>query len=53
MGEGGGGKRKRQKSGAFPFGLIASAAAPLIGAVAKPILKKFFGRGKRKRKYRT
>ena len=54
MGGGGGvGKRKRKKSGAFPFGLIASGAVPLIGEVAKPILKKIFGRGKRKRKYRT
>ena len=40
-----GGKHKRQKSGAFPFGLIASATGPLIGEVAKPILKKIFGRG--------
>ena len=30
-------KRNRQKGGAFPFGVIASAAAPLIGEVAKPI----------------
>ena len=43
---------KRQKGGAFPFGLIASAAAPLIGEVAKPIFKRNFGRGRRKRKYR-
>ena len=49
---GGGGGRKRQKGGAFPFGLIASAAAPLIGEVAKPIFKKNFERGRRKRKYR-
>ena len=48
----GGGGRKRQKGGAFPFGLIASAAAPLIGEVAKPIFKKNFERGRRKRKYR-
>ena len=48
----GGGGRKRQKGGAFPFGLIASAAAPLIGEVAKPIFKRNFGRGRRKRKYR-
>ena len=36
-GGGGGGRRKRQKGGAFPFGLIASAAAPLVGEVVKSI----------------
>ena len=49
---GAGGRRKRQKGRAFPFGLIASATAPLIGEVAKPIFKNFFGRGRRKRIYR-
>ena len=32
-------KHKRQKGGAFLFGIIASAVAPLIGEVAKPIFK--------------
>ena len=32
-------KHKRQKRGAFLFGVIASAVAPLIGEVTKPILK--------------
>ena len=45
-------KRNRQKGGAFPFGVIASAAAPLIGQVAKPIFNLIYGRGKRKTKYR-
>ena len=45
-------RRKRQKGGAFPFGLIASAVAPLTGEVAKPIFKKIIQRGRRKRKYR-
>ena len=36
------GRHKRQKGGAFPFGLIASAAAPLLGEVAKPMFKKLF-----------
>ena len=45
-------RRKRQKGGAFPFGLIISAAAPFIGEVVKLIFKKNFGRGRRKRKYR-
>ena len=46
------GERKRQRGGAFPFGLIESAAVPLLGEVAKPIFKKIFGRGRRKRKCR-
>ena len=34
-------KRKRkQKGGAFPIRLIASAAGPLLGEIAKPIFKK-------------
>ena len=48
-----GGKKKRkqkQKGKEFPFGLVASAAAPLLGEIAKPILKKFFGRGRKRRK---
>ena len=31
------GRRKKQKEKGFPFGLIASAAAPLLGEIAKPI----------------
>ena len=48
-----GGKKKRkqkQKGKGFPFGLVASAAAPLLGEIAKPTLKKNFGRGKKRRK---
>ena len=30
---------KRQKGKGIPFGLIASAAAPILGEVAKPLLK--------------
>ena len=36
----GGKRRKRRKGGAFPFGLIASAAAPLVREVVKSIFKK-------------
>ena len=55
----GGKKRKRkrkqkqkqeQKGKGFPFGLVASAAAPLLGEIAKPILKNCFGRGIKRRK---
>ena len=43
----GGKKRKRkqkQKGKGFPFGLVASAVALLLGEIAKPIFKKIFGR---------
>ena len=44
-------KRKRtQKGGAIPFGLIASLAAPVLGEIAKPVFKAIFGRGKRRRR---
>ena len=47
----GGKKRKRkrkqkQKGKGFPFGLVASAAAPFLGEIAKLIFKKNFGRGR-------
>ena len=45
---GGGGK----KGGAIPIGIIGYAAALPLGKVEKPIFKHFFGRGRRKRKYR-
>ena len=41
-----GGKKKRkqkQKGKGFPFGLVASAAAPFLSEIAKPIFKKIFG----------
>ena len=41
-------KRKKQKGGAIPLGLLASFAGPVIGEIAKPIFKKILGRGKRK-----
>ena len=40
------------RGGAFPFGLIASAAVPPLGETAKPIFRKNFGRGERRRKRR-
>ena len=36
-------KRKNQKEGAIPLGLIASFAGPLLGEIAKPIFKKIVG----------
>ena len=43
--------RKRQQRGkGFPIGLLASATTPILGEVAKPILKKSFGVRKRKRR---
>ena len=40
-------KKRNQKGKGFPMGVIASLAAPGLGAVAKPIIKKIFGRRKR------
>ena len=41
--------RKRQRSKGFPLRLLASTGAPILGEVAKPILGKIFGRGRRRR----
>ena len=43
-------KKRKQKGGAIPFGLIASLTAPVLGEVAKPILGKMFGRGRRRKR---
>ena len=40
-----GGKKRKQKGGAIPLGLLASIGAPILGEIAKPILGKIFGRG--------
>ena len=42
-------EKKKQREKGFPIGLLASAAAPIPGEVAKPILKNFFGGTKRRR----
>ena len=48
-----GGKRKRrQRGGAFPLGLVASLAGPLLGEVAKPIFKTILGREIQQRRRR-
>ena len=45
-------KRKRtQKGGAIPFGVIASFAAPVLGEIAKPVFKTVLGTVKRKRRW--
>ena len=43
-------RKKRQQGKGFPTCLLASAAAPLLGEIAKPIFKAIFGRGRRKRR---
>ena len=43
---------KKQKGGAFPIGLIASLAGPILGEIAKPIFKKLTGGKIRKRRRR-
>ena len=40
--------KKRQRGKGFPIGLIASAAAPFLGEIVKPIFKKIFGGRKRR-----
>ena len=42
-------RKRRQQGKGFPIGLSASAAAPILGEVAKPLLNKIFG-GKKQRK---
>ena len=43
-------KKRKQKGKGLPIGLIASAAAPFLGEIAKPIFKKNFGGGKKEEK---
>ena len=42
-----GGKKRKQTGGAIPLGLLASIGAPILGEIAKPILGKLFGRGRK------
>ena len=42
---------KDKEAEEFLFGFIASAAAPILGEVAKPLLKEIFG-GRRARRRR-
>ena len=46
------GGRKRQKGGAFPLGLVASLAGPILGEVAKPTFKIILGRRFKKKRRR-
>ena len=43
-------KKRKQKGNRYPIGVIASLAAPVLGAVAKPIKKIFGGRKRPRRK---
>ena len=42
-----GGKKRKQKGAGLPIGLLATIGAPILGELAKPILGKNFGRGRR------
>ena len=42
-------KSTENKGRDFPLGLLASAVAPFLSEIAKPILKKVFGGRKRRR----
>ena len=44
------GKKRKQKGGAIPLGLLASVGAPVLGEIAQPILKFFFGTGRKRRR---
>ena len=41
------GKKRKQKGAGLPIGLLATIGAPILGELAKPILGKNFGRGRR------
>ena len=43
-------RKRKQKGGGIPFGLLASLGAPILGEIAKPILGKILRRGLRKRR---
>ena len=48
-----GGKKRRyrkQRGEGLPIGLIASAAAPFLREITKPIFKKSFGGSRRRRR---
>ena len=45
-----GGKKRKQKGGAIPIGLLASVGPPILGDIAKLILGKIFGRGRKCRR---
>ena len=45
-------RKRRQWSGAIPLGLLASVGAPILGEIAKPILGKILGRGRKRQRIR-
>ena len=42
--------KKKQQGKGFPIGLLASAAEPLLGELAKPIFKTIFGKERKRRR---
>ena len=40
--------KKGQHIKGFPLGLLASVGVPFLGEIAKPIITKIFGEGKRR-----
>ena len=44
-------RKRRQRGKGFPIGNLASAAAPILGEVPKPILKEISGGRKRRRRW--
>ena len=43
-------RKRQQKGGAIPIGLITSLAAPVLGKIAKLILGRLLGSGRKKRR---
>ena len=46
------GKKRKQTGRAIPLGLLASIRAPILRELAKQILGKFFGCGRKRRRRR-
>ena len=42
------GGKEKQKGAGLSIGLLASIGAPILGELAKPVLGKFFSRGRRR-----
>ena len=43
------GGKEKQKGAGLSIGLLASIGASILGELAKPVLEKFFDRGRRRR----
>ena len=44
------GRKRKQRGGAIPIGLLASTGTPILSEIAKPILGKILGSGRRRKR---